>query len=135
MKRTLVLCFALAAGACASAQPETVTPAREVTPAPPAAVDPVGVFDFATTVEGMAVTGTLTVNRSAAGAYEGSIATNITETIPVRSVTVSGQRMDVVGDTPDGPISLVLEFRGDEFSGSWTTGAMSGTHSGKRRPR
>ena len=135
MKRMLALCFAIAAGACATAQPETATPAREVSPAPPAAVDPIGVFDFATAVEGMAVTGTLTVTRGAAGAYEGSIATNITETIPVRSVTVTGQRMDVVGDTPDGPLSLVLEFRGDEFSGTWTTGAMSGTNSGKRRPR
>lgn len=133
MKLQLVLCLAVLTGACASAQPEAAAPAREVTPAAPAAVDPVGIFDFTTTVEGMAVTGTLTIRRGAAGAFEGSIATNITETIPVRTVTVTGQRMNVIADTPDGPITMVLEFTGNDFSGTWEGTGMAGTHSGKRR--
>lgn len=133
MKLKLALCLAALTGACASAQPEPVTPAREVTPPAPAAVNPVGIFDFATNVEGMAVNGTMTISRNAAGAYEGTIATNVTETIPIRTVTVTGQRMNVVADTPDGPLNFVLEFRGDEFSGTWELGAMTGTHSGKRR--
>ena len=135
MKLVLPLACALLLGACASAPPEPAPAAREVTPPAPAAVDPVGTFDFSTAVEGMAVNGTMTISRNPAGALEGTITTNITEAIPVRSVTVTGQRMNVVADTPDGPLNFVLEFQGDEFSGTWDLGSMAGTHSGRRRSR
>lgn len=134
MKLNVAVAIVMLTSACAGApEPEApAPPAREVTPPAPAAVDPVGVFDFTTTVEGMAVAGTITVTKTAAG-YGGSIATNVTETIPVRSVVVEGQKATVVADTPDGPINFTMEFKGDEFTGTWTLGAMSGVHSGKRR--
>jgi hypothetical protein len=47
-------------------------------------------------------------------------------------VTVEGQRVTLVGDTPDGPATLILTFDGDTFTGSWTYAGMSGVMSGRR---
>ena len=101
-------------------------------PAQPRAVDPVGVFDFSTAVEGQAVTGTLEISRSN-DVLGGTLSTSVTEPIPVRAVTVEGQQMTVLADTPDGPVSMILTFAGNEFTGSWTYAGMSGTLTGVRR--
>lgn len=102
-------------------------------PAPvPAAVDPVGTFDFTTTIEGAIANGTLTVVKTDTG-FGGSVTTTMTDPIPVRTVVVDGQKMTVTADTPNGPVTMILEFNGDEFTGSWSLGDMGGTHSGKRR--
>jgi hypothetical protein len=121
LKLTIALC-ALTAG-CAT------TPA---TPPAPAPLDPVGVYDFTTEVDGTAVTGTITITSAATG-YGGSIDTNVSETMPVRSVTVAGRKVTVLADAPDGPVTFVLDLDGDDFGGTWTYAGMSGTHSGKRR--
>ena len=123
MKPTLTLALCLLTGACASAQ---------VAPEAPAAPDPVGVYDFSTSVEGTVVTGTITITEGTNG-YGGSIATDATETIPVRSVTVEGNRMTVLADSPDGPVSFVINLKGNDFTGTWSYAGMSGTHTGKRR--
>lgn len=135
MKLKLALVLAAFAAACSGTpQPQEPAPARDVTPPPPAAVDPVGVFDFTTTVEGMgAVNGTITITKNPAGGYGGTIGTNVTETITIRTVTVDGQKVNVVADTPDGPITFTMEFTGNDFTGTWTLGGMSGVHTGKRR--
>jgi type 1 fimbria pilin len=123
MKLTMTLVLCLITGACASAQ---------VTPEAPAALDPVGVYDFTTTVDGTVVSGTVTITQGTSG-YGGSLATDATETIPVRSVAVEGQKLTVLADSPDGPVTFVMTLNGDEFAGTWSYAGMSGAHTGKRR--
>lgn len=122
--RTLLSSFAALCvlGGCASA------------PRGPAPLDPVGAFDFSTTVEGTDVSGTITVTREANG-YGGTITTDVTEPIPIRTVSVQGQTMEVAAETPDGPLTMTLTFTGDAFTGSWSMadGSMSGALTGSRR--
>jgi hypothetical protein len=126
MRLAVCVVFAVSLLACAS-NPEPATP-----PAPQA-VDPVGVFDFATNVEGTAVQGTITVESAPGGGHGGSITTDVTEPIPISGVTVDGQNMTVTAQTPDGPITMSLTFTGNDFTGSWTMGGMSGSLNGSRR--
>ncbi|MGH7500453.1 MAG: hypothetical protein ACREL7_01735 [Longimicrobiales bacterium] len=95
-------------------------------------VDPVGTFDFTTSVEGTTVTGAITVARNGS-AYEGSVTTDMTEVMPISSVTVEGQTMAIAASTPDGPVTMSLIFTGDTFTGTWSLGDMSGTLTGRRR--
>lgn len=127
-KWSLLLVAALAAGtvACAS------TPAPPPAPPAPPAVNPVGIFDFVTAVEGTVVNGSITIAKTDAG-FGGSVATSVTEPIPVRTVVVEGQKLTVTGDTPDGPVVFTMDFKGDQFTGSWSVGTMTGTHTGNRR--
>ena len=125
-----IAALCLATLACASyPTPADPAPARAVTPAP---VDPVGTFDFSTTVEGSIVNGVVTITKTDTG-FGGSISTNVTETIPVCGAVVDGQKLTVTAEAPEGPIAFVMEFQGDDFSGTWTMATMSGTHTGKRR--
>ncbi len=117
-KSALLAVAALALAACGSSGP------------PP--LNPVGTFDFTTSVEGTAVQGTITITRNG-DAYGGTVGTNVTEPIGIRSVVVEGMAMTVVGDTPDGPVTMTVTFTGDTFAGSWTLAGMSGTMTGKRR--
>jgi len=129
-KWSIILLPALAlTAACASAP--AIPPAEVVPPTPPP-VNPVGMFDFTTTVEGTIVNGTVTVVKTDTG-FGGSITTTVTEPVPVRAVTVEGQKLTVTADTPDGPITFTMDFKGDEFAGGWNLGTMAGTHTGKRR--
>lgn len=123
MTRTLTFALCLLTGACASAK---------VTPDAPAALDPVGVYDFTTTVDGTVVSGTITITQGTSG-YGGSLETNATETIPVRSVTVEGRKLTVLANSPDGPVTFIMTLDGDEFAGTWSYAGMSGSHTGKRR--
>ena len=136
MTKGIALAVAILAASSASAQ--STTPAPTTPPAAPAAaapVDPIGNFDFATNVEGMGpVTGTITVAKAESGTgYTGSLATTATETVPVRDVKVEGQKMTVTAETPDGPVVFILEFKGDDFTGTWSYAGMTGNHTGKRR--
>jgi hypothetical protein len=99
----------------------------------PAAVDPVGTFDFTTAVEGTDVSGTITVSRGQNG-LGGSITSSVTEPMTIRTVAVEGQVLTITADTPDGPLTMTLTFTGNDFTGGWTLGsAMSGQLTGKRR--
>lgn len=125
----------LSAAGCASAPaapPPAAPPLAALAVTAPAPVDPVGVFDFTTTLEGSMVNGTVSIAKTATG-FGGTLTTTMTEPIPVRTVAVDGQKLTVTADTPDGPVIFLMEFKGDEFTGSWTYAGMSGTHTGKRR--
>lgn len=123
MKPTMTLALCLLAGACASAQ---------VTPDAPAGPDPVGVYDFTTVFDGTAVSGTVTITR-ATGGYGGTIATDATESVPIRSVSVEGSRLTVLADSPDAPVTFIMNLDGDAFTGTWSYAGMSGAHTGRRR--
>jgi hypothetical protein len=112
-------------------------PAPTVAPPPPAAVvpanvDPVGSYEFVTTVEGQEVTGTMTVTGTP-GAYTGKILTSMFPEMPVHGATVAGQSMIVKTSTPDGEILLHFKFEGNAFTGHWEfNGQPGGNFTGKR---
>lgn len=101
---------------------------------PAAAIDPIGVFDFSTAVEGQTVRGTITIRKVEAG-FGGVISTDATEDLAISKVTVEGKKLQIRGMTPDGELVMNLEFSDtDKFSGGWDmAGAMSGSMSGARR--
>jgi hypothetical protein len=132
MKVWMIAALAVAA-ACAGNEPAPVAPP----PPPPAAVvpanvDPVGNYEFVTTVEGQEVTGTMSVTGTP-GAYSGKILTSMFPEMPVHGATVAGQSMIVKTSTPDGEILLHFKFEGDGFIGHWEfNGQPGGNFTGKR---
>ncbi|HEU4883456.1 MAG TPA: hypothetical protein VFT45_14445 [Longimicrobium sp.] len=119
MKRMLAAALVLFLAACATA------------PRGPAPLNPVGMFDFQTAVDGNPVTGGLEVTGQA-GAYGGFIRTSVTPDIPITGVRVTGQEMVVTGDTPDGPVTITLTFTGDTFTGHWELNGDGGDITGRR---
>lgn len=120
IKAFLAAMLVLLVAACASA-PRGAGP-----------LNPVGRYQFATSVQGNPVTGTMDVTGSA-GAYTGQITTSITPPIPITGVTVMGREMIVTGNTPDGPITIRMNFaEGTAFTGSWELSGDSGTMTGNR---
>ena len=127
-----VLPFALIMAACASKQPEPVfVPAPTLQPTVAAVLDPVGSYEFATTVNGQFVNGTMSI-AGAPGAYKGRILTNMFPEIPIAGVVVDGQTMVVRGNMPDGELTLNLKFKGEIFTGNWALGDESGAFTGKK---
>lgn len=120
MGRIAVLAVLVLAAACASGQGRS------------SQVDPVGAFDFTTTVEGTPVTGTITITRNGSE-YGGSVSTNVTESMPISTVMVEGQSVQVTGSTPDGPVTISMTFTGETFTGNWSYAGMTGSLTGRRR--
>ena len=135
MKRTLAAALTLLAAACTpAAPPADPKPSGTTTaPAATAALNPVGVFNFRTTVNGGEVTGVVEVTGTE-GAYGGRIRTSITPDLPITGVRVMGQEMIVTGNTPDGPLSINMTFTGNSFTGSWALAGDGGSLSGQRAP-
>jgi len=124
MTKTLGLLSCLVLAACSPKAPPA--------PPQPPPLDPAGNFEFVTDAQGTAVTGSIEIQKADGGGYSGWLYTSATDPLPIGSVTVEGQRVTLVGDTPDGPATLVLTFAGDAFTGSWNYAGMSGMMSGKR---
>lgn len=91
--------------ACAST-PQAVAPApapvQAAAPAAPAA-DLSGAWDFTVIVNGGTTTGEMTLQRGDGG-YTGSITPEGQGTLPVRSLTVAGQALEMTVETPEGPV-------------------------------
>jgi len=134
MKRMLTAAATLLAAACAPAGPPATEPAPTVmVPAAAATVNPVGTFNFSTTVDGNPITGSIQVTGER-DLYGGVIRTSITPDIPITDVTVEGQRMVVTANTPDGPLVLTMNFTGNAFTGGWTLDGDAGDITGQRAP-
>jgi ABC-type transport system substrate-binding protein len=136
----LIMVLALAAAACAApAQQAPPAPAPTPTPTPtPAqqqAFDPVGTYDFSTQVQGMPVTGALTLRRADDGRITGVISTDMTGEMQLQSVTLEGRRAIMRSSTPDGELYMQVEFlQDDRITGGWelSTGP-AGSIAGQRR--
>lgn len=126
-RAVLFLALTLGVGACAAATEQTAAP-------PP--FDPAGTWDFTTQFQGTPVTGTLILRRDADGALGGSIATNLTGTLQLRSVTLEGRRAVLQAPTPDGELNMHVDFEADRITGGWElTSGASGAVTGQRRPQ
>ena len=120
----VVACSQSYGGGAAAASPDP-------TPPPPPVLDPVGVFDFQTEAMGTSVTGTITITGSP-GSYRGN-ATSDVGSFALSDISVAGQELTFVGDSPDVVVFFILVFDGDSFTGEWDAEGMSGFVSGSRR--
>jgi hypothetical protein len=136
MKAFATVLLLLSSAACAAA------PASEPAPAPtpipvvhtPEGVNPVGKYEFTTSLQGQILTGTMEITGTA-GAYAGRITSSATEPIAITTVTVEGQNMTVVGETPNGPLTIKMTFtEAGAFTGNWTLSGDGATLTGKRMP-
>jgi len=138
MSRYALVFAALTLGACATPgaapasapSPATAT-AVAAAPAKPAAVNPVGSFEFNTEVNGSPMKGNLRI-AGTPGSYSGSMTSDITPELPITSIVVDGQTMKLVMDTPNGAATINIAFTGDNFTGNWELGGASGPLTGKR---
>jgi hypothetical protein len=95
------------------------------------AVNPVGAYEFATQVNGEAITGTIEITGTP-GAYGGRVVTLRYPEFTVRSASAAGQELTVVAETPTGNVTFRMAFTGPEFTGSWSLGGDTGAVTGRR---
>jgi hypothetical protein len=113
--------------------PTTPAPAPAPAPTPaPAPASAAGLYDFTTVVQGDQVTGTITIVAEG-DRYSGTIATSATPEIPISSVTMEGQVINVTATSPDGEVVMQLTMQGQEFTGTWSYAGQSGTMTGRKR--
>jgi hypothetical protein len=146
MTRMALTVLALFLAACATPVQQVPVQAPAPTPAPtpapaeqqapaPAALDPVGVYDFTTDVEGTRMAGVLMIRRTEEGRLTGSISTDMTGEMPLQSVTMEGRRALLRASIPDGELYIQVDFLEDNrIAGGWelSTGP-SGAMTGQRR--
>jgi len=118
-----------APGPAPSPAPAVSAPAPTPAPAPASAA---GLYDFTTVVQGDQVTGTITIVAEG-DRYSGTIATSATPEIPISSVTMEGQVINVTATSPDGEVVMQLTMQGQEFTGTWSYAGQSGTMTGRKR--
>jgi hypothetical protein len=133
-KRFLAAALVLAAAACSTA-PAADTgpePAPTVQAGARGAMDPVGRYEFSTSVQGQAITGGVEISGTP-GSYTGRITTSITPPLPISSVTVEGQSMIVTGMTPDGVLTFRMNFSdATSFTGGWELDGDTGQLTGRK---
>jgi hypothetical protein len=133
MKMSRIIPIIVLLGACASSQQGADVPAQTAA-TKATAVNPVGAYEFTTTVDGQTVTGTLHI-EGAPGAYKGRIITTVFPEIPVVGATVENNNIiSVKASMPDGELVLRMVMEGMNFKGNWTLGADGGEFNGKKLP-
>lgn len=100
-------------------------------PAGPPPLDPVGNYEFSTSVDGQPLGGTFDITGTP-GAYTGTIRVQGIDPIPITSVTVQGQALRIAALLDGQPVAVELNFTGDAFTGAWSAGELGGALSGRR---
>lgn len=125
MKRLLTLLpLALVLSACSGVS------APAAPPAPPP-LDPVGVYDCSMDVDGMEILATLSIEGQP-GAYTGTVNSDM-GTMPVGDISVEGDDMTFMIDTPDMAVFFTVTFNGANFTGDFDAGGMGGVITGTKR--
>ena len=125
MKRLLTLLpLALVLAACSGV-------GAPATPPAPPPLDPVGVYDCSLDVDGMALLATLSIEGEP-GAYTGMVDSEM-GSMPVSDISVEGNDMTFMVDTPDMAVYFAVAFDGLNFSGDFDAGGMGGIITGTKR--
>lgn len=117
-RRALIALFPVLVAACASG------------PSGPPPFDPVGTYSYSANLEGMTISGTMTIDGSE-GAYTGMLQSDMGN-VPINSVMVVGQAVTIEGSGPDGPLTLEFVVTDGAFTGTWAMGGMGGSFMGSK---
>lgn len=103
----------------APAAPAPAAPVPAAAPAAATAVDLAGIWDFTVDTGGQVLPGDMTLQRSGT-TYGGTVSPQGMGTLDIRSVVISGMRVVIVVDTPDGEavMDAVLAADGRSLSGA-----------------
>ncbi|MGH7463081.1 MAG: hypothetical protein ACREMA_18900 [Longimicrobiales bacterium] len=101
--------------------------------APEKAINPVGDFEYTTTVDGQPISGVISIVRKD-NALTGKILSEAMPEIPITNVTVEARKVTIKATIPDGELTIVLNFEDDnKFAGNWSLADQGGAISGKRK--
>ena len=101
--------------------------------APAKAVNPVGDFEYTTTVDGQPMSGVISITRKE-NVLGGKILSEVMPEIPITGVTVEARKVTIKATIPDGELTIVLNFEDDnKFAGNWALGDQGGAIAGKRK--
>jgi hypothetical protein len=99
----------------------------------PRPLDPVGRIEYTSESDGQPVRGTITIT-GAPGAYQAVMTTGgLTRDLFFQNVTVSGDRVTMLAQTPTQNISVHLTIAGNAISGDWAMGPRTGALRGTRQ--
>jgi len=103
-------------------------------PPTPAPYDAVGHYTFATRIEGFDVTGSMTIERSAAGELGGVVTPEWGEPpMDIMSVHVLDRTVTVNADSPNGVLVVVMDILEDgTMTATWSLGDQAGTATGRK---
>lgn len=141
MQRSQIVSVLILGLAACAGNPEPDSPLLPPTRTDPqvqleraSAFDPVGNYEFLTTVEGQSVPGTIEIQKNEQGSLTARVSTDMTGPIPITSITIEGMKVTMTGSLPDGQLGFIMEFKDlNEFSGSWSYAGMGGAFNGKRK--
>lgn len=125
-------------GAASATPAPAATPAVPATPAPapaPAgAVDLAGEWTWSLDIGGQAIAGTMTLTRSGAS-YGGTVVPEGMQPGNVRSVVITGERVTITVEAPEGEAIVEATLSADRrsLSGTLSYNGMAGPFSGRRR--
>ena len=133
--RIRILCLTLALAVTASACSRNVEADSEPRPAAAATLDPSGLYDFTATFGDETRTGTLQINRNAAGEYSGEAwLEGEPDPAIIDNAVIAGNHVVLnawVGGT--NAIRFELDFAGSAFSGTIHAGDQAVAVTGTRR--
>ena len=116
----------------ATPPPQTPPPSTPA-PAPAGAFDPVGTFTFMLDVAGTSASGTIAIAKGQDGKLGGSLDSD-QGSLPLSSVIVDGRKMTLGFDFQGTPVSIVMNFEGDKYTGTVNVDGMgSGPISDERK--
>jgi hypothetical protein len=103
------------------------------TPQPAGAFDPLGTFTFTLDIAGTAASGTIDIRKTQDGTLAGAINSD-QGSLPLSSVAVESRKMTLRFDFNGAPVSIVMNFEGDKYTGTVNVDGMgSGPISGERK--
>jgi hypothetical protein len=117
--RRILLPLVLMLAACAPPRQN-----QPVVPGPSFDISPVGTFQYQLNFNDPAARRTELISGNIRivgepGSYTGSISASGASEYPIISVNFAGQDLVILARTPDGPVTLMLTFTGDSFTGFW----------------
>ena len=102
-------------------------------PSGPPPFDPVGTYDFATSMDGEDITGTMIIEATGDG-YTGELSTPMLPIppAPINSVEVVDQTVTIEADGPEGLLLIELVVTDTALEGTWAMGEGSGVFTATR---
>jgi hypothetical protein len=98
-------------------------------------VDPVGTYTVYLTAQGNAMTTTTRIDKKEGGGYTGSINADGIPPLPVTSVKVAGNKVNITLTAPDGSEAWIeLMVNGEDLTGSWGMAGDGSKVTGKKLP-